>query len=95
MQKEYEKVHDDVAKKVGHHIDPKNKTTSKMKKGAEDDDVESEEDLNEEGQAFMMSTIFGFPDQKFNATHFFEQSKKRAHLIYTSMEYKKFNTWKH
>jgi len=45
----------------------------------------------------MFTSLFGMPegDFKFNATHFFEQSKKRAHLIYTSMEYKKFNTWKH
>lgn len=66
-----------------------------MKKGGKDDDIESEEDLNSEGQAFMLSTIFGLPEEGFNATHFFDQSKKRAHAIYTSMEYKKFNNWKH
>lgn len=95
MHEQYEKVHDDVSKKVGHHIDHSKKSNSKMKKGEKDDDIESEEEFNEEGQEFMMTTLFGFPDSKFNGTHFFEQSKKRAHAIYSSMEYKKFNNWKH
>lgn len=44
----------------------------------------------------MFTTLFGIPaGDHFNATHFFEQGKKRAHAIYTSMEYKKFNSWKH
>ena len=50
-----------------------------------DDDLESEEEFNEEGTEFMMTTIFGMPGEGFNATHFFEQSKKRAHAIYHSM----------
>lgn len=42
----------------------------------------------------MFSALFGM-DKSFNASHFFEQGKKRAHAIYSSMEYKKFNDWKH
>lgn len=42
-----------------------------MKKGEKDDEIESEEDFNEEGQEFMMETIFGMPGSNFNATHFF------------------------
>lgn len=43
-----------------------------MKKGGKDDDIESEEDLNSEGQQFFFATVFGFPDEGFNATHFFD-----------------------
>lgn len=45
IHEEYQKVHDDVSKKVGHHIDKSKKSNSKMKKG-QDDEIESEEDFN-------------------------------------------------
>lgn len=80
---------------MGHHIDHKNdkKLSPRMKK-MQDEEIESEKDYEEEGSQFMFATLFGM-ENGFNATHFMEQGKKRAHAIYSSMEYKRFNDWKH
>jgi len=67
-----------------------------------DDDIESEDDFKKEesemwAHTFPFFFFFSREDQNstFNMTHFIQQSKKRAHAIVESMDYKKFNNWKH
>lgn len=65
-----------------------------------DDDIESEEDFNKESSDMIFNTFPFFAmlnadTGHFNMTHFLDQQKKRAHAIVESMDYKKYNDWKH
>ena len=99
---QYEVVHDEIAKKVGHHIEPGSKMTSERNRGAPadqaqtnttnstDDDVESFEDFEKESSSMFLGMFFGpaaAEGGKFNMTHFLEQSKKRAKAIVQNIDY--------
>lgn len=105
MHQQYQRIHDEVSKRVGHHIEPTSKMSNDRKsKGptealknttnSTNDDLESEEDFNRE-KSQLFFCLFFRQNSTFNMTHFMEQSKKRAKAIAEAMDYKKFNNWKH
>lgn len=83
---QYKKLHDEISKKIGHHIEKGNSTkmvsnnrkNNSTKQGNQtaqvDDDIESEEDFNQEkSQMFMNMLFFGFGrNSSFNMTHFMD-----------------------
>jgi hypothetical protein len=84
--------------------DRKNRGSQQMTKNGTanitDDDIESEADFAQEETDMIFShfPMFGqlmADTGKFNMTHFLDQQKKRAHAIVESIDYKKYNNWKH